>query len=144
MPSSADIQANMVVELHELPDSDSDSGSATSSVIASGFMAMELDPAGCRHQQGKCDDGGPIGGVGGLALQAGDNFDSVLHSETHLDVGDDTKSRIDLIREGVDSETYDRHLRAWFFFSQAFDLPIDLGRFSRSKSPGKFREDTVK
>ena len=43
-PSSADIQANMVVELHELPDSDSDSGSATSSVIASGFMAMELDP----------------------------------------------------------------------------------------------------
>ena len=72
------------------------------------------------------------------------DFDSVLHSETHLDVGDDTKSRIDFIREGVDSETYERHLRAWFFFSQAFDLPIDLGRFSRSKSPGKFWEDTVK
>ena len=68
----------------------------------------------------------------------------MLHSETHLDVGDDTKSRIDLIREGVDSETYDRHLRAWFFFSQAFDLPIDLGRFSTSKSPGQFWEDTVK
>ena len=81
-PSSADMQANMVVELHKLPDSDSDPGSATSSVIASGFMAMELEPAGCGHQQGKCDDGGPIGGVGGLALQAGDKSERY-----HYDTG---------------------------------------------------------
>lgn len=71
-------------------------------------------------------------------------FDSVLHSEPHLDVGDDRKSKVDFIREGISTETYERHLRAWFFFSQAFELPTDLGRFSRVKSPGKFWEDTVK
>ena len=72
------------------------------------------------------------------------DFDSVLNSEAHLDVGDDAKSRIDFMREGVNPETYDRHMRAWFYFSQAFELPIDVGRFSRNKSPGKFWEETVK
>ena len=66
------------------------------------------------------------------------DFNSVLHSETHLDVGDDTKSRVDFICEGVDSETYERHLRAWFFFSQAFDLPIDLGKIFKKQVSGKF------
>ena len=72
------------------------------------------------------------------------DFDSVLSSEAHLGVGDDAKSRIDFIRDGVHPATYDRHMRAWFFFSQSFELPIDVGRFARNKSPGKFWEETVK
>lgn len=63
--SPADMRTNLAVELP-----DSDSGSVTSSVEAAGFIAKELDLAGCVHLQGKCDDGGPIGGVGDFALQA--------------------------------------------------------------------------
>ena len=69
---------------------------------------------------------------------------SVLCSDAHLDVGDDAKPRIDFIREGVDPETYDRHTRAWVFFSQSFKLPIDRGRFARNKSLGEFWEEKVK
>ena len=81
-PSSTDMHANMVIELPEPPESDSDSGSTTSSCVASGFMAVELDHAGCGYQPGKCDDGGPIGGVGELALQAG-----VKSERWHFDTG---------------------------------------------------------
>lgn len=78
------MKANLVVELPKPPDPEpeSDSGSTTSSVIAPGFMAMELDPAGCGHQQGKCGDSGPIGGVVGLALQAGEKAE-----RWHFDTG---------------------------------------------------------
>ena len=50
----------------DLPDSDSDS--TTSSVAASGFVA--IDTAGCGSVPGKCNGGDPIGGLGGLALTA--------------------------------------------------------------------------
>ena len=59
---------------NELPDSDA--GSTTSSEAAAGFMAREVDTAGCRRlldanvATGNCDGGGPTGGVGGLALRA--------------------------------------------------------------------------
>lgn len=57
----------------ELPDEDS--GSTTSSVAEAGFMTIELDPVGCGPLPGKCDGGGPIGGVGELALQVGDELE---------------------------------------------------------------------
>lgn len=68
----------------------------------------------------------------------------MLVSDAHLDVGDDAKSRADFIREGVYPEVYERHLKAWFFFSQAFELETDLRRFRVSKSPGKFWKETVR
>ena len=71
-------------------------------------------------------------------------MDSVLHSEAHLDVGDDAKSRVDFIRDGIDPETYDRHLRAWFFFSQAFNLPIDVERFQETNPRGSFGKRQLK
>ena len=69
-------------------------------------------------------------------------FESVLQSEPHLDVGS-TKRNV-LINQGVSAETHERHLRAWVFFSQAFELPADVGRFQRSTSPGGFWEATLK
>ena len=62
-PSPADMKSYLVVEL---PDSDSDS--TTSSVAASGFVA--IDTAGCGSVPGKCNGGNPICGLGGLALVA--------------------------------------------------------------------------
>jgi len=70
-PSPADMKAHLTIELP-----DSDAGSSTSSEAAAGFMAREVDTAGCGRlpdahvAPGKCDGGGPIGGVGGLALRA--------------------------------------------------------------------------
>ena len=61
-------------------------------------------------------------------------FEIVLQSEPHLDVG--SVQRNVLINQGMSAETYERHLRAWVLFSQAFELPADVGRFQRSTSPG--------
>ena len=69
-------------------------------------------------------------------------FESVLQSEPHLDVG--STQRNVLINQGVSAETYERQLRAWVFFSQAFELLADVGRFQRSTSPGGFWEATLK
>ena len=58
----------------ELPDSNA--GLTNSSEAAAGFMASEVDTAGCGRLPdahvvpGKCGGGGSIGGVGGLALRA--------------------------------------------------------------------------
>ena len=46
-------------------------------------------------------------------------FESVLTTELPVDVG--LKERDVLLWRGVSSVTYDRHLRAWAFFSMAFD-----------------------
>ena len=70
-PSPADVKAHLAIELP-----DSDAGSTTSSESAAGFMAREVDTSGygrlpdARVAPGKCDGGGPIGGIGGLALRA--------------------------------------------------------------------------
>ena len=63
----------------EIPDSDSDSDSDTNSdEVAAALMAMELKEAVFGHLQqalvvpGESVGGGPIGGVGGLALKAGE------------------------------------------------------------------------
>ena len=69
-------------------------------------------------------------------------FESVLTTESPVDVG--WEERDVLLRRGVSSVTYDRHLRAWAFFSMAFELPTDIGRFRRSTSPRQFWENTVK
>ena len=69
-------------------------------------------------------------------------FESVLATESPVDVG--SEERDVLLRRGVSSVTYDRHLRAWAFFSMAFELPTDIGRFRRSTSPRQFWENTVK
>ena len=69
-------------------------------------------------------------------------FESVLTTESPVDVG--SKERDVLLRRGVSSVTYDRHLRAWPFFSMVFELPTDIGRFRRSTSPRQFWENTVK
>ena len=69
-------------------------------------------------------------------------FESVLTTESPVDVG--SEERDVLLRRGVSSVTYDRHLRAWAFFSMAFELPTDIGRFRRSTSPRQFWENTVK
>ena len=69
-------------------------------------------------------------------------FESVLTTESPADVG--SEERDVLLRRGVSSVTYDRHVRAWVFFSMAFELPTDIGRFSRSTSPRQFWENTVK
>ena len=69
-------------------------------------------------------------------------FESVLQSEPHLDVR--SIQRNVLINPGVSAETYERHLRAWVFFSQAFEIPTDAGRFQRSTSPVGFWEATLK
>ena len=69
-------------------------------------------------------------------------FGSVLTTESPVDVG--SEERDVLLRRGVFSVTYDRHLRAWAFFSMAFALPTDIGRFRRSTSPSQFWENTVK
>ena len=63
-------------------------------------------------------------------------FKSVLTTESPVDVG--SEERGVLFRRGVSSVTYDRHLRAWAFFSMAFKLPTDIGRFHRSTSPRQF------
>ena len=68
-------------------------------------------------------------------------FESVLTTESPVDVG--SEERDELLRRGVSSVTYDRHLRAWAFFSMAFELPTDIGRFRRSTSPRQFWENTV-
>ena len=49
-----------------------------------------------------------------------------------------------LLRRGASSVTYDGHLRAWSFFTMAFELPTDIGRFRRSTSPRQFWENTFK
>ena len=49
-----------------------------------------------------------------------------------------------LLRREVSSVTYDRHLRAWAFFSMAFELPTNIGRFLRNTFPRQFWENTVK
>ena len=60
---------------------DSDARSTTSSEAATGFMAREMVPAGCGRlpdahgAPGKCDGGGPIGGVRGAALRAWEGED---------------------------------------------------------------------
>ena len=62
--------------------------------------------------------------------------------ESPVDVGSEECDV--LLRRGVSLVTYDRHLRAWAFFSMAFELPTDIWRFRRSTSPWQFWEDTVK
>ena len=69
-------------------------------------------------------------------------FESVLTTESPVDVG--SEERDVLLRRGVSSVTYDRHLRAWAFFSMVFEQPTDIGRFRRSTSPRQFWENTVK
>ena len=69
-------------------------------------------------------------------------FERVLQSEPHLDVG--SIQRNVLINQGVSAETYERHLRAWVLFSDAVQLPADVGRFQRWTSPGGFWEATLK
>ena len=69
-------------------------------------------------------------------------FESVLRTESPVDVG--SEERDVLLRRGVSSVTYGRHLGAWAFFSMAFELPTDIGRFRRSTSPRQFWENTVK
>ena len=70
-PSPADMKAHVTIELPNF-----DAGSSTSSEAAAGFMAREVDTAGCGRLPdahvvpGKCGGGGSIGGVGGLALRA--------------------------------------------------------------------------
>ena len=70
-PSTGDIKTHLTIELPN-----SDAGLTTSSDVAAGFMAREVDAAGCGRlpdahvAPGKCDGGSPIGGVGGLALPA--------------------------------------------------------------------------
>ena len=66
----------------------------------------------------------------------------MLTTESPVDVG--SGGRDVLLRRGVSSVTYDRHLRAWAFFSMAFELPTDIGRFRRSTSTRQFWENTVK
>ena len=66
----------------------------------------------------------------------------MLTTESPVDVG--SEERDVLLRRGVSSVTYDRHLRAWAFFSMAFELPTEKGRFRRSTSPRQFWENTVK
>ena len=68
-------------------------------------------------------------------------FESVLTTESPGDVG--LEERDELLRRVVSSVTYDRHLRAWAFFSMAFELPTDIGRFRRSTSSRQFWENTV-
>ena len=68
-------------------------------------------------------------------------FESVLTTESPVDAG--LEERDVLLRRGVSSVTYDRNLRAWAFFSMAFELPTDIGRFRRSTSPRQFWENTV-
>ena len=63
-------------------------------------------------------------------------FESVLTTESPVDKG--SEERDVLHRRGVSSVTYDRHLRTWAFFSMAFELPTDIGRFRRSTSPMQF------
>ena len=60
-------------------------------------------------------------------------FESVLTSDPPVDVG--STEREVLLRRGVPPGVYERQLRAWAF-SQAFELPTDVGRFRRSTSPG--------
>ncbi|CAN0278006.1 unnamed protein product [Ascophyllum nodosum] len=67
---------------------------------------------------------------------------SVLTTESPVDVG--SEERDVLLRRGVSSVTYDWHLRAWAFFSMAFELPTDIEGFRRSTSPRQFWENTVK
>ena len=69
-------------------------------------------------------------------------FESVLTTESPVDVG--SEERDVLLRRGVSSVTYNRHLRAWAFFSMAFELSTYIGRFRRSTSPRQFWENTVK
>lgn len=75
-PSPADMKAHLTIALP-----DSDARSTTSSEAATGFMAREMVPAGCGRlpdahgAPGKCDGGGPIGGVRGAALRAWEGED---------------------------------------------------------------------
>ena len=69
-------------------------------------------------------------------------FESVLTTESPVDGG--SEERGVLLRRGVSSVTYDRHLRAWAFFSMAFEIPTDIRRFRRSTSSRQFWENTVK
>ena len=66
----------------------------------------------------------------------------MLTTESPVDVG--LEERDVLLRRGVSSVTYDRHLRAWEFFSMAFELPTSIGRFRRSTSPRQVWKNTVK
>ena len=69
-------------------------------------------------------------------------FESVLTTGSPVDVS--PEERDVLLRRGVSPVTYDRHLRAWAFFSMAFEIPTDIGRFRRSTSPRQFWENTAK
>ena len=68
--------------------------------------------------------------------------ESVLTTESSVDIG--SKERDVLLRRGLSSVTYYRHLRAWAFFSMAFEQPTDIERFRRSTSARQFWENTVK
>ena len=72
-------------------------------------------------------------------------FDRVFSSEEpYLDVGVPGKSKEDFVRRGVLPETYEMHLKAWVFLSEALTLPVDIGRFKRGSSPGEVWAQTVK
>ena len=69
-------------------------------------------------------------------------FESVLTSDPPVDVG--SREREVLLHRGVPPAVYERQLRAWAHFSQAFELPTDVGRFRRSTSPRGLWESTLK
>ena len=69
-------------------------------------------------------------------------FESVLTLDPHLDIGS-TEREVSL-RRGVPPGVYERRFRAWAYFSQAFELPTDVGRFRRSTSPRGLWASTLK
>ena len=71
-------------------------------------------------------------------------FEDVLLTEQDIDVGSNTIDRETFIREhDVPGSTYDRHLKAWIFFGQAFQTTTDLGRMKRILSPSRLWRETV-
>ena len=63
-------------------------------------------------------------------------FESVLTTESPVDVG--SEERDVLLRRGVYSVTYDRHVRTWAFFSMAFELPKYKGASAEARPRGSF------
>ena len=66
-------------------------------------------------------------------------FEDVLTTEKHVPVGATGIDREIYIRDnGVSGALYDRHMKAWAFFNQAFVMKTDVGRMKRFLSPSEF------
>lgn len=62
-------------------------------------------------------------------------FDSVFTSDPYVNVGNDYNTRESLLSAGISSETFEKQMEAWAFWSQALKSNTNRAIFHRCESP---------